>query len=86
MTQLTDMPGAVDSARQRKTPRRGSRAMTTAAGSHAVEARSLGLVIAGLGLARQPVLAGAGRWLPLLETSAEEAAAKMGCRTSRRST
>ena len=66
MTQLTDMPDAVDSAHQRKTLRRGSRAMTTAAGSHAVEPRSLGLVIAGLGLARQPVLAGAGRWLPLI--------------------
>ena len=31
MTQLTDMPDAVDSAHQRKTLRRGSRAMTTAA-------------------------------------------------------
>ena len=40
MTQLTDMPDAVDSAHQRKTLRRGSRAMTTAAGSDAVEARS----------------------------------------------
>ena len=40
MTQLTDMPDAVDPARQRKTPRRGSRAMTTVAGSRAVEARS----------------------------------------------
>ena len=39
MTQLTDMTDAVDSAHQRKTLRRGSRAMTTAAGSHAVEAR-----------------------------------------------
>ena len=72
MTQLTDMPDAVDSAHQRKTLRRGSRAMTTAAGSHAVEPRSrlhaLGVttVVAGPGLARQPVLAGAGRWLPLI--------------------
>jgi hypothetical protein len=108
VAQLTDMPDAVDSARQRKTLRRGSRAMTTVAGSHAVEAGSrlhvlgvttvvagilgaayalvdtsradavdnsygvpmvaigLGLVVAGLGLARRPVLAGAGRWLPLI--------------------
>jgi hypothetical protein len=40
MTQLTDMTDAVDSAHQRKTLRRGSRAMTTVAGSNAVEARS----------------------------------------------
>lgn len=54
MTQLTDMPDAVDSAHQQKTLRRGSRARTTAAGSHAVEARSrlhaLGIttVVAGI--------------------------------------
>jgi hypothetical protein len=40
MTQLTDMTDAVDSAHQRKTLGRGRRAMTTAAGSNAVEARS----------------------------------------------
>jgi hypothetical protein len=39
MTQLTHMPHAVDST-QRKTLRRGSRAMTTAPGSNAVVARS----------------------------------------------
>ena len=41
MTQLTDMPDAVDHAHQQKTLRHGSRATTTAAGSHAVEARRL---------------------------------------------
>ena len=40
MTQLTDLADAVDSAHQRKTVRRGRRVMTTAAGSHAVEAPS----------------------------------------------
>jgi Tol biopolymer transport system component len=45
MTQLTAMTDAVDSAHQQKTPRRGSRAMTTAAGSHAV-ARSLATALA----------------------------------------
>ena len=45
MTQLTDMPDAVDSAHQRKTLRRGSRAMTTAAGSNA--GRWLPLIMGG---------------------------------------
>jgi hypothetical protein len=40
MTQLTDTPDPVDSAHQRRTLRRGSQAMTTAAGSRAVEAHS----------------------------------------------
>jgi hypothetical protein len=40
MTQLTDITDAVDSAHRRKTLHRGSRAMTTAAGSNAVEPRS----------------------------------------------
>jgi hypothetical protein len=40
MTQLTDITDAVDSAHRRMTLHRGSRAMTTAAGSNAVEPRS----------------------------------------------
>jgi hypothetical protein len=54
MTQRTDMPDAVDSAHQLKTHRRGSRAMTTPAGSHAIEAptrlHALGVttVVAGI--------------------------------------
>ena len=39
MTQLTDMTDAFDSAHQQKTLRRGSRTMTTVAGSNAVAGR-----------------------------------------------
>ena len=60
MTQLTDMPDAVDSAHQRKTLRRGSRAMTTAAGSNAVEARSR-LHALGVALGANLVRADPGR-------------------------